>query len=197
MGEDNRISRNRTRLVLLHEPDPLDYWINRCVVPDQLGFLKDTNTGRALEATDERHYHRYLQHHRARAEEGRDADELVSIGGRFNPKVEEELSTHVWRFPHKIQDLLKQAQTVRSGKGERTGGDQLNKDYQTDEMWGKPAEKASRVPAKRPQSATSNTGEEPAARLGGHRHLRTGRETKANQPKEVTCATSWEGSEAE
>ena len=68
------------------EPRKRREGINRRVVPDRRGFLKDANTGRALEATDEKDYQRYLQRRRACAEEGRNADKLVSMVGRFFPK---------------------------------------------------------------------------------------------------------------
>ena len=94
----------------------------------------------------------------------------MDIVGRLNPRVEEELRIYVGRFPHKIQALLQQTQSLYRDAfcKEKEGGEASSTTSAAPDGGDRP-HKATRKPPKGEQSPTSSTEDGTRAKARGMR----------------------------
>ena len=109
--------------VFLHEPHPLDRWINReCMWDSKKQVYMDPTTGDELTEAESEDYQTYLQHHRERRRTGGQADELIKLAAKINPQTVVELRFYVARFPWEVNRLLAEGKSVYKSMGEQRHG---------------------------------------------------------------------------
>ena len=72
----------------------------------------DPTTGEVITAEYSEDFRRYLQQHEERRQTGTQADELVKLVAKCNPRVEEEHRIYIGRFPWEARSLIAQGKQV-------------------------------------------------------------------------------------
>ncbi|CAE7314589.1 PLBD2 [Symbiodinium microadriaticum] len=111
--------------VLLYEPHPLDSWINReCAWDNRKQVYMDLATGDKLTDAESEDYQRYLQRHKERRHAGGQADELVKLAAKINPRTVVELRFYIAKFPWEVSRLLGEGKVIyKEMSKQRHGGE--------------------------------------------------------------------------
>ncbi|CAE7311311.1 unnamed protein product, partial [Symbiodinium sp. KB8] len=107
-------------VALLYEPHPLDKWIGKDYRWDNNKQLyMDSATGGTLTAEESEDYQRYLQRHNERRQTGGQADELIKLAAKINPRTLVELRFYIAKFPWEVCRLLAEGKKVYKSMGEQ------------------------------------------------------------------------------
>ena len=111
--------------VLLFEPHPLDSWIDReCAWNHRKQVYMDLDTGDQLTEAEGEDYQRYLQRHKERRHLGGQADELVKLAAKINPRTVVELRFYIAKFPWEVSRLLGEGKALyKEMSKQRHGGE--------------------------------------------------------------------------
>ena len=94
-------------VALLCEPHPLYKRIDKDYRWDSKKQLyMDPVTGGTLTAEESEDYQRYLQRHKERRHTGGQADELIKLAAKINPRTLAELRFYIAKFPWEVCRLL-------------------------------------------------------------------------------------------
>ena len=149
--------------VLLFEPQPLDSWINReCAWDNKKQVYIDLATGDQLTEAEGEDYQRYLQRHKERRHVGGQADELVKLAAKINPRTVVELRFYIAKFPWEVSRLLGESKALyKEMNKQRHGGETaqtavLQKEEKPDKQKRKKAKEGKTTKEKRNKKAKHN-----------------------------------------
>ncbi|CAE7685291.1 RHA2A, partial [Symbiodinium sp. KB8] len=109
--------------VLLYEPHPLDSWINReCAWDSKKQVYMDLATGDKVTDAESEYYQTYLQRHKERRRTGGQADELLKLAAKINPRTVVELRFYIAKFPWEVSRLLGEGKSIYKAMGEQRHG---------------------------------------------------------------------------